>query len=63
MCLSCSRRVCSLSDNNMGAEGTAALAKVLAETKIETLKCAAAEILRRQCDIARYPHLLAFVRD
>ena len=30
----------------MGAEGTAALAKVLPETKIENLKCAAPEIMR-----------------
>ena len=37
----------SLAYNNMGAEGTVALAKVLAQTKIESLECAAA------CDSAR----------
>ena len=44
----------------MGAEGMAALAKVLPETQITTLKCAAAERLA-ETDSARYPHLLAFV--
>ena len=33
----------SLFYNDMGAEGTAALAKVLPETQIKDLKCAAAE--------------------
>ena len=46
MCLSSLRRVCSLAFNKMGAEGTAALAKVLPETQIKDLKCAAPEIMR-----------------
>ena len=49
----------SLKDNNLRAEGTAALAKVLPETKIESLKCAAAERMSQECDMARYPQLLA----
>ena len=35
--------MCSLFNNGMGAEGTAALAKMLPGTQIQTLKCAAAE--------------------
>ena len=46
MSLSCLRRVCSLAFNQMGAEGTAALAKVLPETQIKDLKCAAPAITR-----------------
>ena len=33
----------SLAQNSMGVEGTVALAKVLPETQIKNLKCAAAE--------------------
>ena len=52
----------SLAENNLKAEGTAALAKVLPETKIESLKCAATERMRRESDSAHYPHL-AFSPD
>ena len=42
----------SLAENYMGPEGTAALAEVLAETKIQILKCAATEMCRvRQCPL------------
>ena len=34
--------LCSISDNEIGDEGTAALAAILKETKITTLGCAAA---------------------
>ena len=37
----------SLSYNSIGPEGTAALANVLSQTQIQTLKCASAEISRR----------------
>ena len=36
----------SLWSNSIGPVGTAALAKVLAKTKIQTLECAAAEAMQ-----------------
>ena len=47
----------------MGAEGMAALAKVLSDTQIQTLECVATEISRRESDTACYPTACLFRRD
>ena len=52
----------------MGPEGTASLARVLSQTQIQTLKCAASDcaiwpatmLVFHPLPLACYPHLLAF---